>query len=107
MKIYECRRSVSFIDFCPRSLSFQQFQKSSQKPLGRLIPNLMWSLHEMIEQTFVQMVQVICQDGRYPHPYKVKTFKNLLIRNQKVDDLETWHATLGTRVLRNLFERLD
>ena len=29
----------------------------------------------------------------------VKTLKNLLLRNQKADDLETWHAVSGARVL--------
>ena len=30
--------------------------------------------------------------------------KNLLLWNQKVDDLETWYAALGARVLPNLFK---
>ena len=38
-----------------------------------------------------------------PCQYMLKTFKNLL-RNQKTDDLETWYAALGTRVLPNLFK---
>ena len=29
----------------------------------------------------------------------VKTLKNLLLRNQKADDLETWCAALGAQVL--------
>ena len=29
----------------------------------------------------------------------VKTLKNLLLWNQKANDLETWYATLGARVL--------
>ena len=29
----------------------------------------------------------------------VKTLKNLLLRNQKADDLETWYAALGAQVL--------
>ena len=28
-------------------------------------------------------------------PYMVETFKNLLLRNQKADDLETWYAASG------------
>ena len=31
-----------------------------------------------------------------------KNFKNLLLRNQRADDLETWHA--ASRVLPNLFK---
>ena len=34
----------------------------------------------------------------------VKTLKTLLLRNRKADDLETWYAALGTRVLPNLFK---
>ena len=32
-------------------------------------------------------------------PNIVKTIENLLLRNRTVDDLETWYALLGTRVL--------
>ena len=32
-------------------------------------------------------------------PYMVKTLKNLLLRNQKADVLETWYAALGARAL--------
>ena len=38
--------------------------------------------------------------------YIVKTLKNLLLWNQKANDLETWYATLGARVLPNLLKRL-
>ena len=37
-------------------------------------------------------------------PYKVKTFKNLLLRNQEADDLETWYTASGTQVRPNLFK---
>ena len=37
-------------------------------------------------------------------PYMVKTLKNLLLRNQKADDLETWYTALGAQVLPNLFK---
>ena len=36
-------------------------------------------------------------------PYMVKTLKNLL-QNQKADDLETWYAAAGARVLLSLFK---
>ena len=39
-----------------------------------------------------------------PCPYMVKTFKNLLLQNQKSYDLETWHVALGTQGLRSLFK---
>ena len=31
----------------------------------------------------------------------VKTFKNLLLQNQKSYDLETWHVALGTKALQS------
>ena len=34
----------------------------------------------------------------------VETLKNLFLRNQKADDLETWYAALGARVLPSLFK---
>ena len=34
----------------------------------------------------------------------VKTLKNLLLRNQKVGDLETWYAASGAQVLPSLFK---
>ena len=37
-------------------------------------------------------------------PYKVKTLKNLLLWNQKADDLETWYAASGARVPPSLFK---
>ena len=36
--------------------------------------------------------------------YGKVTLKNLLLRNQKADDLETWYAALGAGVLPNLFK---
>ena len=37
-------------------------------------------------------------------PIYGKNLKNLLLRNQKADDLETWYAALSARVLPNLFK---
>ena len=37
-------------------------------------------------------------------PINDKNLKNLLLRNRKADDLETWHAALGARVLPSLFK---
>ena len=34
----------------------------------------------------------------------VKTLKNLLLWNQKADDLETWYAASGARVLPSLLK---
>ena len=59
------------------------------KPLGRLKPNFMWSLRLMGERKFVQMVQVPWPSW-LPCPYMVKTWKILLLWNQRADDLECW-----------------
>ena len=37
-------------------------------------------------------------------PIYGKNLKNLLLWNQKADDLETWYAALGTRVLPSFFK---
>ena len=37
-------------------------------------------------------------------PIYGKNLKNLLLRNQKADDPETWYAALGARVLPILFK---
>ena len=39
-------------------------------------------------------------------PIYGKNLKNLLLWNQKANDLETWYATLGARVLPSLLKRL-
>ena len=36
--------------------------------------------------------------------YRKNLKKNILLWNQKADNLETWYATLGTRVLPSLFK---
>ena len=82
----------------------QHFQTYfSEKPLGRLKPNLMWRLNGMGEQKFVQIVQVTWPRW-LPCPYMVKKWKIVfLLWNQKADDLESLYAALDTRVLPNLF----
>ena len=43
-----------------------------------------------------------------PRPYMVKkTFKNLLLWNQRADDIETWYAALGMLDLPSLFKSLS
>ena len=56
----------------------------------------------MGKRKFVQTVQVTWT--RWPPcSYMVKTLKNLLLWNQKANDLESWYAALGTRVLLSMF----
>ena len=42
-----------------------------------------------------------------PCPYMIKTLKNLLLWNQKADDLENWYAASDTRVLPSLFKCMN
>ena len=37
-------------------------------------------------------------------PIYGKNLKNLLLQNHKANDLETWYAALGARVLPSLFK---
>ena len=36
--------------------------------------------------------------------YGKKNLKNILLENQKADDIETWNAASGARVLPSLFK---
>ena len=36
--------------------------------------------------------------------YGVKTFENILLKNQKTDDLGTWYVALGMLDLQSLFK---
>ena len=65
--------------------------------------NFKWNFYGVGEQKFVQMVLVTWPRWP-PFPYMVNTFKNLLLRNQKANDLETWYAASGAQVLLNLFK---
>ena len=60
--------------------------------------NFIWSFYGMGEQKFAQTVLVTWPRWP-PYLYMVKTLKNLLLQNQKADDLETCYASLGVRVL--------
>ena len=83
----------------------QHFQTSSSpKPLRRLKPNFMWSLHGMGEWKFVRGVQVTWPRCP-PCPYMVKTFKNLLLWNRWADFHETWYVALKTQAHDSLFNR--
>ena len=57
----------------------------------------------MGERKFVQTIQLTWPRWS-PCPSMVKTINNLLLRNQKAEDLETWYAALGAWVLPNLFK---
>ena len=86
------------------SVVCQHFQTSSPlKPLGQLNSNFIWRLLRTREQKFVQMVLV--KWPRWPpYPYMVKTFKRLLLQNQKTYELGIWYVALGVLGLLSLFK---
>ena len=95
MNIKDQGHSLTFI----QGHSDSHFQTSfPSKPLGRLKPNFMWSIHGRGEWKFVQTVYVTWPVWP-PCPYMVKTLKNLLLWNQKANDLESLYAASGTQVL--------
>ena len=76
------------------------FSNISSETTAPMKPNFMWSLIGMGERKFVQTVQITL--SRWPpYPSMVKTLKNLLLRNQKTDDLETWYAASGAKYYSN------
>ena len=74
-----------------------------QKLLGQSKSDFIWSLHGIGERKFVQMVHVTWPKWP-PCPYMGKNLQQNLLRNQKADDLETWYAASGARVLLSLFK---
>ena len=81
----------------------QHFQISFPKTLSRLKPNFIWSLHGMLGWQFIYMFRITWPRW-LPSPNMVKKNKNLLLRNQEADDIETWYTASGTEVLPNLFK---
>ena len=57
----------------------------------------------MGKRKFVRTVQVTWPRWP-PRLYTVKTFKNLLLQNQKADDPEIWYVASVARVLPSLFK---
>ena len=80
---------------------FQTF--SALKPLGQLNSNFIWRLLRMRERNFFKWSWSHGQDGRHAHIW-LKPFKNLLLQNQKVDDLGNWHVAFGMWGLPSLFK---
>ena len=52
--------------------------------------------------TFVQIGEFDWLSGRQKGLNFVKMFKNLLLRNHKGDEAETWHTCLGPYLLHKL-----
>ena len=56
----------------------------------------------MFHITFVQIGVFDWSSGRQKGSIFVKMFKNLLLRNHKEDEAETWHTCLGHYPLQKL-----
>ena len=83
---------------------FGQHLQTSQKPQSQL-PNFIWGLHGMGE--WRSHDQNTNGPGHMtkiglPSPYKLKFFKNVILQNQKADDLKTWNAALSFPMLPRL-----
>ena len=63
----------------------------------------MWKLKGEWEWKLVQMSRVTWPTWP-PCPYMLKTWTNLLLQNQLIDDLETWYVALSMPVLPRLFK---
>ena len=73
------------------------------KTIDRLKLYFMLCLHGLLGWKFVQMFRVT-RPRWLPGPYMVKTLKNLLLRNQEADYLETCYTASSNQVLPNLFK---
>ena len=95
--------------------SIQVTQASVRRPSVHNFKHLLWNhranqtqisygdILRTREWKFVQMVLVTWPRWP-PHPYMVKTFKNLRLQNQKADDLETWYVAFGMWDPTSLFK---
>ena len=63
----------------------------------------MWSLHGSGKQKFIRGIWVTWPRW-LPRPYMVKTFKNLLLRNQRANNLGPWYVALGPWAHQSLFK---
>ena len=104
MKLYEYQGSRSFINLHPRSLRFT-FSNFFSLETSRSIET---KFH--MEPPWDKGMK-ICSNGLCHMTnmatmpiYGKKNLKNLLLLNQKANDLESWYAASGTWVLPNLFK---
>ena len=103
--VYEYHRSRSFVGFGQRSLRFNisnLFSLETARPIKATFPvEPPWYGGTKVCLNGLGHMTNIAVIPRYGKIIK----KNLLLGNQKSDDLETWYATLGTWVLPSLFKR--
>ena len=82
---------------------YHYFPTSSLKRLDQSNQNFMWSLlgkrgQKIYKNCLGHMTNMATM------PIYGKTSKNLLLQNQKSDDLKTWRAVSGTWGLQGLYE---
>ena len=103
MNLYEYQRSRSFNDLHPKSLRFtfsNFFSLETSRPIEA-------KFH--VEPPWGRRMKV-CSNGLCHMTNMAamaiygKILKNLLVCNQKANDLESWYAALGAQVLPNLFK---
>ena len=61
------------------------------KSFGRSKPNVMWGFIGNMEQNYANGLCHMTKMATMPM-YSMKTLKNLLLQNQKSEELETWHG---------------
>ena len=103
MNLYEYQRSRSFIDLSPRTLRFNilklLFLRNCLADWTRLYVEPQWDVGTKVWSNGLGHMTKMTAMPIYDKNLK----KNHLLWNQKADDLETWSASLGTRVLPSLF----
>ena len=91
---------ISFsIDLGPRSLRFTTFSNFFFLETARPIEA---EFH--VEPPWDGGMKVCSNGPGHMTNMTVKTLKNLFLWNQTADDLESWYAASGTRVLPSLFK---
>ena len=104
MNLYEYQRSRSFNDLHPRSLRFtfsNFFSLETSRPI-----ETKFHMEPPLDRGMKICSTGLCHmTNMATMPiYGKKNVKNLLLWNQKANNLESWNAASGTRVLPNLFK---
>ena len=104
MKLYEYQKSMSFTDLGPRSLIFTVsnfFSLETATPIeAKFHVEPSWDEGmEVSSNGLAHMTNLAAMSI-----YDINLSKTHLLWNQTADDLESWYAALGTRVLPNLFK---
>ena len=97
MNLYEYQRSRSLTDLGPRSLRF-----FSSKTARLIEAKFHVEPHAMGNES--EYTNCLCHMTKMaPMPIYGKYLKNLLLWNQKVNDLGSWYVASGAQVLPSVF----